>query len=73
MSVEPCALGCGAKTSIALPATVDSTPHAALTTMGEGFLPLVQYRGQAGASYRKKDERPSFNDTDKALQSLKGG
>ncbi len=27
--------------------------------MEDGFLPLVQYRGQAGASYRKKDE-PEF-------------
>lgn len=49
----------GRNVSIALPADVDSTPHAALTTMEEGFLPLVQYRGQAGASYRKKDE-PEF-------------
>jgi len=49
----------GRNVSIALPADVDSTPHAALTTMEEGFLPLVQYRGQAGASYRKRDE-PEF-------------
>jgi hypothetical protein len=49
----------GRNVSIALPGTVDATPHAALTTMEQGFLPLVQYRGQAGASYRHRDE-PDF-------------
>jgi hypothetical protein len=45
--------------SIALPTNVDARPHAALTTMDEGFLPIVQYRGTAGGSYRKRDE-PEF-------------
>jgi hypothetical protein len=49
----------GHNVSIALPATVTATPHAALTTMEQGFLPLVQYRGSAGASYRHRDE-PEF-------------
>jgi len=50
----------GRNVSIALPGNIDATPHAALTTMEQGFLPLVQYRGQAGASYRHKDE-PEFH------------
>ena len=45
--------------SIALPASVRAEPHSALTTMAEGFLPLVQYKGTAGASYRHRDE-PEF-------------
>lgn len=49
----------GRNLSIALPATVEAKPHSALTTMEEGFLPLVQYRGTAGASYRHRDE-PEF-------------
>lgn len=49
----------GRNVSIALPATVEAKPHSALTTMEEGFLPLVQYRGTAGASYRHRDE-PEF-------------
>ncbi|MEP7043605.1 MAG: nucleotidyltransferase domain-containing protein [Dokdonella sp.] len=49
----------GHNISIALPATVEARPHSALTTMEEGFLPLIQYRGQAGASYRHRDE-PEF-------------
>lgn len=49
----------GRNVSIALPANVQAQPHSALTTMTEGFLPLVQYRGQAGASYQHKDE-PEF-------------
>jgi len=49
----------GRNISIALPATVEARPHSALTTMEEGFLPLIQYRGQAGASYRHRDE-PEF-------------
>jgi hypothetical protein len=35
-----------------LPANVRAEPHAAITTMPEGFLPLVQFRGTVGASYR---------------------
>jgi hypothetical protein len=42
----------GKNISIALPANVRAEPHAAITTMPEGFLPLVQYRGNVGASYR---------------------
>lgn len=49
----------GRNLSIALPASVRAEPHAAITTMEQGFLPLVQYRGGAGASYRHKDE-PEF-------------
>jgi hypothetical protein len=49
----------GRNVSIALPATIDAQPHSALTTMDAGFLPLVQYRGPAGASYRHRDE-PEF-------------
>lgn len=49
----------GRNVSVALPANVQAQPHSALTTMQEGFLPLVQYRGAAGASYRHRDE-PEF-------------
>jgi hypothetical protein len=49
----------GRNVSIALPGNIDATPHSALTTMEQGFLPLVQYRGQAGASYRHPEE-PDF-------------
>jgi len=49
----------GRNVSVALPATVQALPHSALTTMQEGFLPLVQYRGAAGASCRHRDE-PEF-------------
>jgi hypothetical protein len=49
----------GRNISIALPATVRARPHSALTAMEEGFLPLVQFRGAAGASYRHRDE-PEF-------------
>jgi hypothetical protein len=49
----------GRNISIALPATVRAQPHSALVTMAEGFLPLVQYRGAAGASYRHPNE-PEF-------------
>ena len=42
----------GKNISIALPASVRAEPHAAITTMPEGFLPLAQFRGTAGASYR---------------------
>lgn len=49
----------GRNVSIALPATVRAERHSALTTLAEGFLPLVQFRGAAGASYRHRDE-PEF-------------
>ena len=49
----------GRNVSIALPADIMAQPHSALTTMESGFLPLVQYRGQAGASYKHRDE-PEF-------------
>lgn len=49
----------GRNISIALPATVSAQPHSALTTMEQGFLPLAQYRGTAGASYRHPTE-PEF-------------
>jgi hypothetical protein len=49
----------GRNVSIALPTTVRAEPHTALTTLAEGFLPLVQFRGAAGASYRHLDE-PEF-------------
>lgn len=49
----------GRNISIALPANIRAEPHAALTTMAEGFLPLVQYQGSAGASYRHPAE-PEF-------------
>jgi hypothetical protein len=49
----------GRNLSIALPTSMRAEPHAAITTMEEGFLPLIQYRGGAGASYRHKDE-PEF-------------
>jgi hypothetical protein len=49
----------GRNISIALPATVQAHPHSALTTMDQGFLPLIQYRGAAGSSYRHPDE-PEF-------------
>jgi hypothetical protein len=49
----------GRNVSIALPASVRAQPHSALTTMEGGFLPLIQYRGGAGASYRHRDE-PEF-------------
>jgi hypothetical protein len=42
----------GKNISIALPANVRAEPHAAITTMPEGFLPLVQFRSTAGATYR---------------------
>jgi hypothetical protein len=49
----------GRNVSIALPADITAQPHSALTTMEGGFLPLVQYRGQAGASCKHRDE-PEF-------------
>lgn len=49
----------GRNVSIALPADIEAQPHSALTTMEGGFLPLVQYRGSAGASYKHRDE-PEF-------------
>ena len=49
----------GRNISVALPANVRAQPHSALTTMDGGFLPIVQYRGSAGASYRHPTE-PEF-------------
>lgn len=49
----------GRNVSIALPATIRAEPHAAISTMAEGFIPMIQYRGGAGASYRHKTE-PEF-------------
>ncbi len=49
----------GRNIAIGLPATIEATPHDALTTMQEGFLPLGQYRGSMGTSYRHPDE-PEF-------------
>lgn len=49
----------GRNISVALPSTIQASPHSALTEMEQGFLPLVQYRGTAGASYRHRDE-PEF-------------
>ncbi len=49
----------GRNLSIALPASIAAQPHSALTTMERGFLPLVQFRGGAGATYRHPDE-PEF-------------
>ena len=49
----------GRNVSIALPATVRAEPHTAILAMAEGFIPLIQYRGRAGASSRHKDE-PEF-------------
>ncbi len=49
----------GRNISIALPTDIRVDRHSALTTMAEGFLPLVQYRGAAGASYRHPKE-PDF-------------
>ena len=49
----------GRNVSIALPTDIRAEPHAALTTMEAGFLPILQYRGAAGASYRHPQE-PEF-------------
>ena len=49
----------GHNLSIALPTNVEAKPHAALTTMDEGFLPIAQYRGVGVGTYRQKDE-PDF-------------
>ena len=46
----------GKNISIALPANIKATPHAAISTMAEGFLPMVQYRGSAGATYRHPEQ-----------------
>lgn len=40
----------GRNISIALPSNFRAEPHADITTIAEGFLPLVQYRSAAGAS-----------------------
>ena len=46
----------GKNISVALPADIRAQPHAAITTMAEGFLPMMQFRGTqsgtAGASYK---------------------
>ncbi len=42
----------GKAMAIALPATFEARPGKALATMAEGFLPMVQFGGQAGASCR---------------------
>ena len=49
----------GRNLSIALPGSIRAEPHSALTTMNEGFLPIAQFKGSAGASYRHRDE-PEF-------------
>jgi hypothetical protein len=49
----------GRNISVSLPTDIQAHPHAALTTMEEGFLPLVQYRGHAGSSDRHPSE-PEF-------------
>ena len=46
----------GRNLSIALPGSIRAEPHSALTTMNEGFLPITQFKGSAGASYRHRDE-----------------
>lgn len=45
----------GRNVSIALPTTVRAEPQAAISTMAEGFIPLIQYRGGASALKRQKD------------------
>jgi hypothetical protein len=65
----------GKNISIALPANVRAEAHAAITTMPEGFLPLVQFRGTAGASYRHKAQAeyqidflcPKHSDSDEPI------
>ena len=46
----------GKNISVALPADIHAQPHAAITTMAEGFLPMMQFRGvqagKPGASYK---------------------
>lgn len=49
----------GRNISIALPANVKAQPHSALSSLEQGFLPMVAYRGGAGASYRHGHE-PEF-------------
>jgi hypothetical protein len=54
--------------------------HAAITTMPEDFLPLVQYRGNAGASYRHATQAeyqidflcPKHSDSDGWTSSISG-
>ncbi|NIC41495.1 nucleotidyltransferase domain-containing protein [Aquabacterium sp. A08] len=49
----------GRNISIALPASIKAQPHSALNSLQQGFLPMVAYRGGAGASYRHGQE-PEF-------------
>lgn len=46
----------GRNISVLLPGDVDVAVHDALTTLEEGFLPLVKYEGGAGASYTSKHD-----------------
>jgi hypothetical protein len=65
----------GKNISIALPANVRAEPHTAITTMPEGFLPLVQFRGGAGATYRHAEQAeyqidflcPKHSDSDEPI------
>lgn len=49
----------GKNISVALPANVKIDVHAALTTFEQGFIPLVQLGGGAGASYKLSGD-PEF-------------
>lgn len=42
----------GRNISVALPGDIEVQAHAALTTLEGGFIPIIQYRGLAGASYQ---------------------
>lgn len=46
----------GRNISVALPGDVDVQAHSALTTLEAGFLPMIQYSGGVGASYRHAQE-----------------
>ncbi|UUZ71537.1 nucleotidyltransferase domain-containing protein [Polaromonas sp. P1(28)-8] len=49
----------GKNISVALPANVQIDVHAALTSFEQGFIPLVQLSGGAGASYKLSGD-PEF-------------
>jgi hypothetical protein len=49
----------GKNISVALPADLKVDVHAALASFEQGFIPLVQLSGQAGASYRLSND-PEF-------------
>jgi len=49
----------GKNVSVALPADVRIDVHAALTSFEQGFIPLVQLNGGAGASYKLSND-PEF-------------